>query len=91
MGRWRPLAGLGANRHAWRQWNIDLKEKYGIHTAGGQVVAANGVDEYQGDLRRSSMVDAQSLDAALEIARQCPNIRYGGSVVVLEEYERPSA
>lgn len=83
-----PADKIQENRQAWRTWNINLKEKYGIHTAEGKVVSTDGVSDYQGDFRGASMIEAASLDAAVEIAKQSPNIPYGGSVEVLEEYQR---
>jgi hypothetical protein len=84
-----PADKINENRHAWRQWSVNLKEKYGIHTAGGKVISSKGIEDYLGNFRGASMVDAESMEAAVEIAKNSPNIPYGGSIVVLEEFERP--
>lgn len=83
-----PADKMQESRQAWRQWSINLQEKYGIHTAGGKIVSADGVSDYAGNFRGASMVDAESLEDAVEIAKKGPNLPYGGSIVVLEEYKR---
>ncbi len=85
-----PAERMQENRRAWRTWSINLREKYGIHTAGGKVISGAGMADYTGDIRGASMVDAESLEAALEIARNSPNIPFGGRIIVLQEYERPN-
>ncbi len=84
-----PADRVQENRRAWRTWSINLREKYGIHTAGGKLISEAGTTDYTGDIRGASMVDAESLEAALEIARNSPNLPFGGSIIVLQEYERP--
>ena len=83
-----PAERIAENREAWRLWNLELNEDYGIRTAGGQVVNAHGVAEYSGDVRGASMVEFESLEAAVDVARRSPNIAFGGSVDVLEEHAR---
>jgi hypothetical protein len=85
-----PPDDIAANRQAWRDWNLILEEDYGIRTATGKIVTLDGVYEYTGDVRGASMVEFDSLDAAVEFAKQAPNLAFGGSVEVLGEYQVPS-
>jgi hypothetical protein len=82
-----PTDGVAENRQAWRDWNLLLEEDYGIRTATGKIVTLDGVYEYTGDVRGASMVDFDSLDAAVEFAKQAPNLAFGGSVEVLAEHQ----
>lgn len=72
----------------WQAWNIALNEDYGIRTANGKLVTATGVVDYPGDVRGASMVEFESMDAAVEVAKKCPNLAFGGSVDVLQEHVR---
>lgn len=81
-----PADRVAQNREAWRAWNIALQEDYGIRVAGGKLVTSSGVSEYSGDVRGASMVEFESMDAAVEVATRSPNLAFGGSVEVLEEY-----
>jgi len=84
-----PEDKVQENRQAWRTWSINLHEKYGIHTSRGKTVSSDGtVVDYDGNFRGASMIEADSLEAAVEIAMKAPNLPYGGSVDVLEEYSR---
>jgi hypothetical protein len=82
-----PADRIAENRAGWREWNAMLDEDYGIRTASGKVVTATAVDDYAGDVRGASMVEFESMDAALEVAKQSPNLTFGGSVDVLQEFE----
>jgi YCII-related domain-containing protein len=85
-----PEDKVQENRQAWRAWSINLQEKYGIHASTGKVVTSDGIaHDYAGDFRGASLVEIESLEAAVEIAKKAPNLAYGGSVEVLEEYQRP--
>lgn len=84
-----PADRMAENREAWRVWNAALHEDYGIRTAGGKLVTPSGVTDYDGDVRGASMIEFDSLDAAVEAARTSPNLAFGGSVEVLKEYEPP--
>jgi hypothetical protein len=85
-----PAEEVAGNRQAWRDWNLILEEDYGIRTSAGKIVTLDGVHEYTGDVRGASMVDFESLEAAVEFAKQAPNLAFGGSVEVLGEYEVPT-
>lgn len=74
------------NRQAWRTWNMSLNETYGIKTSRGVVVRADGLDQYRGDFRGASVIEAASLEEAAEIAQRSPTIAYGGRVEVFEEF-----
>ncbi|MBU1589370.1 MAG: YciI family protein [Actinobacteria bacterium] len=80
-----PAELVTENRADWQRWNTALREEYGIRTAGGRTVTPSGVTDYDGDVRGASMVEFDSLEAALAVATDAPNLRFGGSVDVLEE------
>jgi hypothetical protein len=84
-----PADRVAENREAWREWNIALNEDYGIRTAGGKLVTPDGVRDYEGDVRGASMVEFESMDAALAVAKRSPNLAFGGTVEVLGEFVRP--
>ncbi|MGV9013735.1 MAG: YciI family protein [Flavobacteriales bacterium] len=75
------------SRQVWDTWNTFLKETYGIRTAVGKVVTAAGVVDYRGDLKGASIIEADSLAEAVEIAKKSPTVKYGGAVEVLEEFQ----
>lgn len=83
-----PADRVAENRAAWRAWNEALGEEYGIRTAGGGLVTAGGVADADGVVRGASMVEFDSLEAAVEAAKGSPNLAFGGSVEVLEELQR---
>ena len=77
---------VDANRQAWRDWNGRLKETYGIKTSRGLVVTGESVTEYQGDFKGASIIEAESLEQAADIAKLSPAVAYGGRVEVLQEF-----
>ena len=83
-----PVAAdrIAENRAAWGAWNAELGEEYGIRTADGKLVTAGGVTDSDGTVRGASMVEFDSMDAAVEVAKKSPNLAFGGSVEVLEEF-----
>jgi hypothetical protein len=81
-----PEAQIAENRATWWKWNEALHEDYGIRTAGGKLVTSAGVSDSDGIVRGASMVEFDSLDAAVETAKKSPNLAFGGSVEVLEEF-----
>jgi hypothetical protein len=83
-----PEDRIPQNRTAWREWNTALAEDYGIRTAGGKLVTASAVSDADGVVRGASMVEFDTMDAAIAIAKQAPNLAFGGSVEVLEEYRQ---
>jgi hypothetical protein len=83
-----PADRVAENRAAWQAWNIALREDYGIRTASGRLVTRAGVTNADGIVRGASMVEFDSIDAAIETAKGAPNLAFGGSVEVLEEFQR---
>ena len=81
-----PADRVAQNRAAWREWNAGLNEDYGIRTSGGKVVTSEGVSDSDAVVRGASMVEFESMDAAVAVARNAPNLPFGGSVEVLEEF-----
>jgi len=81
-----PDDRIAENRAAWQAWNAALGEDYGIRTAGGKLVTATGVTEADGVVRGASMVEFDSLDEAVRVAQGAPNLTFGGSVEVLQEF-----
>ena len=75
-----------ANRQVWDVWNTFLKETYGIRTSGGKSISSDKVEDYKGNFKGASIIEANSLTDAVEIAKKCPILAYGGKVEVLEEY-----
>ncbi len=82
-----PADNVAENRAAWREWNAALNEDYGIRTSGGKVVTSAGVSDSDAVVRGESMVEFESMDAAVAVARNAPNLPFGGSVEVLEEFD----
>jgi hypothetical protein len=82
-----PVDRVAENRAAWQAWNLALQEEYGIRTAGGKLVSSTGVTDADGIVRGASMVEFESLEAAVEVAKGSPNVAFGGSVEVLEEFQ----
>lgn len=80
-----PADRVAENRAAWQAWNTALNEDYGIRTASGKLVTPASVSDYVGDVRGASMVEFESMDAAVEVALKSPNLAFGGSVEVLSE------
>ena len=76
------------NRRLWDEWNSFLNEDYGIRTASGKVLHPDSVEDYKGSCRGASIIEAPSMDHALELARKCPILLYGGYVEILEEFQR---
>jgi hypothetical protein len=83
-----PADLVPENRETWREWNIALEEDYGIRTGDGKLVTTAGVGDYSGDIRGASMVEFESMDAAVAVAMKSPNLVFGGSVEVLQEHVR---
>jgi hypothetical protein len=83
-----PSEQVQKNREAWQTWNAALHETYGIHvTNGGKVVAADKrVSAYEGNLKGVSIIDADSLEDAVEKAKNSPSVQFGGHVEVFAEF-----
>ncbi|KQP01890.1 YciI family protein [Leifsonia sp. Leaf264] len=85
-----PADRVAENREAWGAWNAAVQEDYGIRTSGGKFVTSSGVHDSDGIARGASMVEFESLEAAVAMAKKSPNLAFGGSVEVLEEWARPN-
>jgi YCII-related domain len=81
-----PADRVAENRAGWQAWNATLHEDYGIRTAGGSVVTSAGVSDSDGSIRGASMVEFDSMEQAIEVAKGSPNLPFGGSVEVLREF-----
>jgi hypothetical protein len=77
---------------AWRSWTQDLTQK-GILKGGlpltpsGKVVSQNTVESFQlsqDTVTGYAEIEAVSFDEAIEIAKGCPNMQYGGKVEIRE-------
>jgi hypothetical protein len=75
---------------AFRSWTGELTQK-GILKGGlplarsGKIVSQNTVESFQfsqDTLSGYAEIEAASFDEAIEIAKRCPNIKYGGKVEV---------
>jgi hypothetical protein len=76
------------NRQVWDRWNAYLNENYGIRTWGGKIVSSESIEDYKGNIKGASIIEANSIEEAVEIAKKSPTVKYGGTVEVLEEFQR---
>ena len=63
-------------------------QKSGLPFAGGKVVSANGVEDYKShkdDVSGFSLIEVESEEVALKIAKMAPNVKHGGAVELREE------
>jgi hypothetical protein len=68
MGRWK----------AWMDSLADAMVDPGVPLGAGKLISANGVSDRGADLLTGfSIVTADSLEAALKLARQCPHLDHG--------------
>jgi len=85
-----PKEKMQENGKAWWEWTSLLNAK-GIHTpgfrlAGGKIVSEKATTDCQPadvGVEGTSVIEAESLEQAVEIAKGCPSLPYGGEVVVL--------
>jgi hypothetical protein len=65
----------------WKAWMGSLGDSMvdpGMPLGAGKLVSANGVSDRGADLLTGfSIVAADTLEAALELARQCPHLDHG--------------
>lgn len=71
----------------WR-WLDDLKDK-GYETvrfagSGRKTVTPNGVDEHSGDLFGISIIEAGSLEEAVSLTANWPELQHGGKIEILQ-------
>jgi len=81
------------NMKDWGEWIKDLSEK-GVYQGGypfgmnRKVVNADGsVTEDSGSASGYSLIEVESFDEAIEIAKTGPNQKYGGSTKVFDTWE----
>ena len=85
--------GEGAKHMAkWRAWVGGLGDasvNRGSPFGKSKIISSGGVSDDGGSnhLTGYSIVKADSLDAALEMAKACPHLDIGGSIVVAEVME----
>lgn len=84
-----------ANMKDWGDWVADLSKK-GVYKSGlpfgwtkKSVDSDNSVADYKGGNSGYAVVEAASMDEALEIAKTGPNQKYGGSTDVFDVLVMP--
>ncbi|HSW89004.1 MAG TPA: YciI family protein [Candidatus Saccharimonadales bacterium] len=70
----------------WFAWGKTINEQAGFRNAGGKIVTKEGIEDFAGNLAGVSIIEADSLDQAIELAKTNPGLKYGGKVKVLEEW-----
>ncbi len=78
----------------WKQWVGDLGESVvnpGTPLTNTRIVSSDGVSDDGGSRPMSgfSVVKADDLDAALEMAKACPFLETGGTLEVAQMMEMP--
>lgn len=73
----------------WKAWAEGLGKAYiypGMPFSAAMTVAADGVTEGSGAvaLNGVSVIEAESMEAALAIAKSCPHLNTGGDIVVAQ-------
>lgn len=73
-----------------KEW-MDWLDKYnllavGSQTRGGKLVTKDGVSENTAKTTGYSEWEGASLEEALKVAKECPGLKYGDTVEVLEEW-----
>ena len=83
---------------AWGMWIGSLVQR-GTQKSGlpvqqeGKVISSTGAEDYtssDGDVNGYSEIEAASLDEAVEVAKGCPNLVYGGKVEVRQAQDMPN-
>ena len=80
-----PSDELEKNRHQWGIWMELLNEQAGLRAQGGKTVSSTGTGDYAGDSAGVSLIEAPSLEEALDRVRACPGLPYGWVFDVLYE------
>ncbi len=78
-----------AHMEKWRAWAEGLGEAYiypGMPFLAATIVSTSGVSEYGGGARLNgvSIIEADSPEAAQQMAQGCPHLNLGGDIVVAE-------
>ncbi|NMO97629.1 YciI family protein [Paenibacillus lemnae] len=73
--------------HLWK-WIGDLKsqgyETQGFAGYGRHTVTSEGVTDNSGDVFGISIIEADSMEAALTLTKNWPELQYGGKIEVFE-------
>ena len=92
----KPATQEEGSRHMakWKAWVADLGAAAinpGTPLKNTRIVSATGVSEDSGPDPMSgfTIVSADSMDAALEIARACPTLELDGTLEVAEMMQMP--
>jgi hypothetical protein len=76
--------------NVWGEWlgslGSSLVERGDTFKSGGKTITNNGVHEADNLLSGYSIIEASSVDEALEIAKGSPILQNGGSVEVYEAF-----
>lgn len=89
----RPEDG-DAHMDKWRAWSISLGKANiypGMPFVRSVTVSAKGESEGSGDIPMTgvTVIEADTMDTALEYAKRCPHLDLGGEIVVAEGMEMP--
>ena len=80
-----PDEQLAENQRQWGVWMDNLNEQLGLRHKGGKTISSKGIGEYGGDSAGVSIIEASSLDEALERVKSCPGLPFGWAFDVLYE------
>jgi len=78
-----PEAERAQNLKDMGEWVGLLKPSMALPTRGGKVATAARVDDYRGDIGGVIVFEADSLEAAVALARKSPGLKYGFTHEVL--------
>jgi len=80
-----PSEEQESNSRHWGEWMGMLNEQSGLRIKGGRTVGSTGVRDYAGDSAGVSIIDAPSLEEAIDRVKACPGLPYGWAFDVLHE------
>lgn len=93
VGGYAPEEEREADMKKWMEWIGSLGDTYKGGSAHGEnpMMFKDGeaapLHEAAAAISGHMVVSAESMDAAMEIAKQAPNVAYGGSVYVFENLD----
>ncbi|MDQ0273913.1 hypothetical protein [Cytobacillus purgationiresistens] len=71
----------------WR-WLDNLKEdgyeKVRFAGSGRKFISQDSIDDYSGDIFGVSIIEADSLEKAMSLTQNWPELQYGGMIEILE-------
>ena len=71
------------NLKAWLDRMGMLNAELTVQVGGGKTVSSTGVRDYKGDVGGASILEAESLEEAVEIAKRSPGLPHGWTFDVL--------